>query len=377
MSKLQNKNIENTDSSVIEQLVSNITSNKINTDNELVNNNNISEKNICKAAVKLNTYGSAFENINKNNDVYLVKEEINGNIKTIAYIRCSKTSHNHSTFCHIHEKMNKLNSNALKIFDDEIIPKDSTDKTKWKATIKDEFFDNMRKKKNNDSYNSFNFSNKSDPILLILNNSNSKLYTMLYSYANQLLKDIDINTKLVDVSTKNKINKNSISKKDNKIITNNYENNINDKIVTNNIEEIISSDNEDDKFYDEDNEDSEDNEDNEDNESDNEEIDPDGILEDMNGNTYYLKKNFVFKPDNNDHDHCICIGSLFEIREKYHTIKYNDKYYSIFHSDYHERKGYIYICILTNKVFDNKKNFIGTLTKIDKNNHTFNFFDEL
>lgn len=135
------------ESQVIEELVNNINNKETNSDEEN-ENHKFNDKNLCKAAVKLTTYGKAYEYRINNKEVYLVNEEIKSGVrKTNAYIRCSKSASKEGCdYCHIHQRTFERDKNSVKNFDKDIIPKDSSDKTKWLANIKDDFFDNMRKK---------------------------------------------------------------------------------------------------------------------------------------------------------------------------------------------------------------------------------------
>ena len=55
----------------------------------------------------------------------------------------------------------------------------------------------------------------------------------------------------------------------------------------------------------------------------------------------------------------------------------NEKYYSIFHKQTHVRKGIIYICIVSNKIFNSKMKHIGKAKKTDPNTYELVFPDEL
>jgi hypothetical protein len=154
----------------INQLLNNLNDNKGKFSHLKQKKDYFIEKNCCTAAVKYNTIGTAYTDTKNNLNVYLIKEEKNGNLKTNAYSRCSKTTQDGNVFCHLHCRMLKYNSEGLKIFDKDIVPKSSTDKTRWLANINDDFFENMgkrgAKKKNID--NNYVFSTNNNPILLIL-----------------------------------------------------------------------------------------------------------------------------------------------------------------------------------------------------------------
>lgn len=352
------------ESKVVQELVNNINTHKT-TENVV---NIVHEKNMCKAAVRLNTYGSAYQYRLNNKDVYLVKEDVKGIYKTYAYIRCSKSSNEGCSFCHIHDRMNKLNSSGVKVFDRDVIPQNLSDKTRWLANLKDEFFDNMRKKKKKEETNSFVFSNEADPVLLILNNKKSKICSMLYTYATQLLKDIDVKEPLNEVKKQIKKEKNIKSqlneenvKKIVQILPKIHEDEIEDEIedITSIIsEEVINSS---DEVSEKDDEEPE--------------LEPDDEIFTNDGQNFYIKNTTVYKADGVDG--CAEVGELIEIVQKHHTIKYNEKYYSIFHKDNHVRKGVIYICIISNKVFNAKMKHIGKAKKTGSNTYELVFPDEL
>lgn len=104
------------------------------------------EKHLCNAAVKYTTIGSAFKDLQNNIKVYLLKEEKNGNFKTYAYSRCSKTQQDGCDFCHLHFRTKQLNSDGLKIFEKDILPNSDTEKSRWLAKEDDLFFENMGKR---------------------------------------------------------------------------------------------------------------------------------------------------------------------------------------------------------------------------------------
>lgn len=371
------------ESQVIDDLVNNINNKKISSNDDKFEKKNLNEKNICKAAVKITTYGVAYENRLNNKEVYLVKEKVKGMYKTSAYIRCSKTSPENCTFCHIHERMNKLNNSGIKIFEEDIIPKDSGDKTKWLANLKDDFFDNMRKKKKKNDNNTFSFSNEADPVLLILNNKNSKICTMLYNYATQLLKDIDIKENSKKSNKKEKIDKqksiseNILDSLDNNsnienIIEKESKSNIEKNDEVNEIDEVDEIEEETESISEKEINNSSESE----NESESEEeLEPDDEIYTNDGQQLYIKDMNVYKPD--EDSGCTEIGILIEISEKHHTVKYNDKLYSIFHKDTHNRKGDVYICIITNKVFNKKMKYIGKADKLSNNKYNLSFLDEI
>ena len=396
----------------ISQLLNNISNDeKNNIKNKFVKSKIKSEKNCCIAAVRYNTIGRAYKNILNNIPVYLVTEKENDNNKPSAYSRCSKTSYQKNNLCHIHADNNK----DLKIFEKDILPQDSNDKTRWLANINDDFFENMGKRgaKKKNCENNYTFSESNNPILLILNHKNPKLITHLSIYASQLLKgnyqvlnnnDIDQKKSKVDKSNNNIPNLNDIisiissiddknidnfqeigsifnklSEKNNllknksvndKLINDEFVNNklINDEFVNNK----VSNDELDDSSYEEvlsinqnvEDEDSE-----------------DGI---SCIPIYTLKKrmlwfdqesNTVYEPEGEDSG--AEMGVLKEISIDFHTIYYNDKYYSVLKELNDNKYGKIFCCVLTDRLFNRKLHHIGTKKKLKNNEYQLNFFNEI
>jgi hypothetical protein len=318
---------------VIEQLVDNIKSKKISskTDKKITP---LNEKIYCKAAVKLNTYTEARNNIENNIDVYITVDTNNGKVKKTAYSRCSKSTNNGEDFCHIHKTVRK---NPIKIFDTDIVPQTGNDKTRWLATLKYDFFEKIRKKKNKVS-NSITFESN-DVILSILKSENNELINELYNYAHKLSK----NSKKEVLS--------------NPILHDQDEKNKSKITVCNN--DLLKSE---DEYEDE----------------DEEEFEADAEISTLNGTIYYLIKDNVYKQDENSNDgECIEIGILIEIDEKYHTVYHNNNYYAIMKKINEPKKGSVYLCIETNKIFDLNLVHIGIANCIDKNNYDFNYLDEI
>jgi hypothetical protein len=127
--------------------------------------------------------------------------------------------------------MTKYNNDGLKIFEKDILPSNSNDKTRWLANINDDFFENMGKRgaKKKNSENNYTFSDENHPVLLILSHKNAKLSTQLSIYASQLLKNGNyICQEITPKSIKELDTKKSISKKESSKdnIPNNISNNI-------------------------------------------------------------------------------------------------------------------------------------------------------
>jgi len=380
-------------------------------------NNIKNEKNYCIAAVRYNTIGNAYRAI-KTDHVYLVKDDKNGNSKIRAYSRCSKTIQKGEKYCHLHCRMTKYNNDGLKIFDKDILPLDSKDKTRWLASIDDEFFENMGKRgaKKKYSNNIYSFTNENNPVLLILNHKNAKLAVQLEMYASQLLKNNNIvyndNINLSDN------NKKSLKSKDDSL---NNINNLISMISTiqnkskNQPEPVIQTTKNDSEHESEDeSEDGSEEESEEASEDGSEEESEDGSENDSKDESEvivkssYVDDNLDNRSDNgsdNGSDNSIsCIpiytnteellwynednktiylpdgedggqelGILTEISNKYHTIKHNDKLYTVLKEIHVNNRGNVYCCVLTDSLFNESLKCIGTRIKIKNNDYRFEF----
>ena len=410
------------------QLLNNINIEK--KDNDKSNKNKIKcEKNCCIAAVKYNTIGNAYKDIQNNVLVYLIVEKKNDVSKKYAYSRCAKTTHDGNDYCHLHTRMIKHNIDGLKIFEKDILPKDLNDKTRWLAHINDDFFENMGKRgaKKKNCENNYTFSDSNNPILLVLNHKNPKLLTYLSIYASQLLKgnytiiqNDTPNSKLS--SSKNKPHKidNEISNLDNIIsmISSMDEKNINKLIKKNNLlqkkscndesssEEVLSDNNEELNDFNQDNLEKLNennfvkndiiNNNNNNNINQKSDIDSD-IDSDSNDDSddeesdgiscipiYTLKKRMLWlNPDNDTvyepegDDGGAEIGILKEISIDYHTIFYKEKYYTVLKELNDKKYGKIFCCSLTDKLFNKKLKHIGIKKKLKNNEYQLNFLNEI
>jgi hypothetical protein len=348
MSKMENE--------VIIQLLNNINEKNLDiskTDNKQ-KKKDINEKNCCIAAVKYATIGNAYKDRIQNIDVYLVKDENNGVIKTNAYTRCSKTTQEGNTLCHLHSRMDKLNHNGLKIFEKDILPKENNDKSRWLANINDDFFENMgkrgAKKKNGD--NNYLFNDENHPILLILNHKNAKLSTQLTIFATQLLKN------------------NNYVKNDIPILKENSKKNISNNDINNLISSISLID-----LKENNEEDDEEDEDDEEEDEDDEELEEKSCIEilTINNKNLYLDPidNSIYEPEGDDNG---CpIGILTEISKDHHQIIYQNKFYTVLKESSHKKYDKIYSCVITDSLFDKNLNFIGTRKKIKDNEYKLKF----
>lgn len=322
----------------------------------LLNNNikikksNFNDKNCCKAAVKHNTRGSAYRNIEKNIPVCIVIETKNNVSKKNAYSQCSKTIIEGSDYCHLHLEMkNVLNR---KNFELDIFPSDLSDKSKSIATLNDDYFENMgkrgAKKKNCD--NTYTFDNINNPVLLVLNHKDPKKATELLIYASQILKGNNIPNEIIKEENKKESNLNSLISMINSLDIKK--------------EDSISSDNEEDSS--------------EEILSDNESEDGVPCIE-IYTNTrkllwYNVDNNTVYEPEGEDGGEEI--GILKEISIEYHTITYKDKFYTVLIEINDKKYGKIFCCVLSDKLFDKKFKNIGNRIKLKNNEYQMNFLND-
>jgi hypothetical protein len=332
-------------------------------------------KNCCIAAVKYNTIGEAYKDHMKGLDVYLVKEEKNGSMKTNAFSRCSKTSQEGKQYCHLHTRMITSNPDGLKIYERDILPKNESDKTRYIANVNDDFFENMgkrgAKKKNGD--NNYQFPTENHPILLILNHKNPKLMTHLTLYASQLLK------KTVSSDEFNKLQETpSIVNKEDSV--NNLKNlirmipELQGEVSKHSAKEKVSVSDDSDEESDEDAaSDAEESDADAKEESDtasdavSDAASDDGSEEEVSCIPIYTKKdkllwynpenNFVYEPEGNDGGEEI--GILTQVKEKYATVVYNDEHYTVLKNVKDPTDKASFYCTLTNSMFDKNMKYIG------------------
>ena len=343
----------------------------------------IVKKECCCAAVKYNTIGSAYTDIQNDVTDYLVKEE--GTSKITAYSRCSKSIQEGHDFCHLHLRMKSLNSDGLKVFEKDIVPKEN-DKTRWLAKENDDFFENMgkrgAKKKNTDK--NFIFNDVSNPILLVLNHKNPKLVNLLSVYASQLLKGNYTNSYSDLVDMKETPLKKEKSKKRSKS-PNKDVFKLNELIssISTNVESSFETVVSDEEEYDLLQKKSENSSDDENSDYEKEEDSDEGVscIEIRTTKDkllwYNEESGAVYEPEGEDGGEEI--GMLREISEKFHTIKFNDKLYTVLKAITVPKRGQLYYCALTNKLFNEKLKHIGNRkkSKDKKNEYQLVFLDEL
>ena len=378
------------ESEALNQLINNLTDKKLKSskDEKLKKPKNTNTgKKFCKAAVKYNTFGDAYRDIEKGHNVFCVMEELNGEITKIAYTQCSKTSQDGECYCHIHNRTIKNKNSPIKNYED-IIPSSDSDKTKWLLTLKDEFFENMGKRganKKNDKNN--HKLDENDPINVILRDKDPRKLALARICITKILKNdieflssINIESNNTDKNIKKKIEKQqsnidslvdllSTVKESNKKLDNESSNEnssdddssddeTNEKNITN--EKMI-----------EDNESESDSE----NESDSDE----GVsciqIITVKGKQLWFNEDskMVYEPEDDDETEAKPMGELVEISEEFHTIIHNSKYYSVLNKI--ENKGkLVYHCVLTDKLFNKKFKHIGKLIKLKNKESKLEYF---
>jgi hypothetical protein len=358
-------------------LMSNISEKQKDSSNNsaIVSKKDSSEKKYCIAAVRYTTIGEAFKDIQNDVKVYLVKEEKNGVTKTHAYCRCSKTLQDGKDICHLHLRMVNFNKEGLKIFDKDILPKNQHDKTRYLADVNDDFFENMGKRgaKKKNGGNSFIFSDSDHPVLLIMNHKNPKLANQLTSYAHQLLKN---NSNIIskDIVGNEKPNKKSSK-------TNNNETSLSEVIdlITSSSSKNIKKDDEDDQ--EDDQEDDDEGDEVISSKSKDEEEDDEGVscipIFTTKGKQLWLNvdNNIIYEPEGEDGGEEI--GILKKISSQYHTILYENEFYTVIKEVKDKKRGTINCCVLSNSLFDKKMNLIGKRKKLKNQEYVFNFSDEI
>ncbi len=365
---------------------------------------NFNEKRYCKAAVKLPGVPKAFKCIEDGYQVGLISEEINGIIKKIPYKNCLLTRGEGCDYCKKHLPL--VNSPSFKCFDKDILPRSKNDKDREMLTAKSEYF--QKYKKNTE----INF------IEHILRNGTKSEKEKLNKYAENLIKSKKSNekdeeedeeednleeksghlkaemvattktvTKATTKATKKasntpveKTQNNQIPQENNgklnQVDQENIEENIDDNESVNSIsfdnDQSLSNDliNESLSAIASNNIESDNDTINADVESSSEdsELEADDEITANNGETFYLIDDKVYKPDDEDGG-CRKFGILMEIQEKYHTVKYDNKFYTICRklNDEKTKKFNMYLCRITNNLFDKNLKLIGHAF-YDKNN---------
>lgn len=378
--------------------------------------NTNSGKKFCKAAVKYNTFGDAYRDIEKGINVYCVAEEINGEISKIAYTQCSKTSQDGECYCHIHNRTIKNKNSPIKNYDD-IIPSSESDKTRWLLNLKDDFFENMGKRgaiKKNDKNN--HKLDENDPVNLILRDKDPRKLALaricimkILTNDTEFLSNINIestsseksikkktqksqsnidslvdlissvdNKKTNNITKSNNIKKNSTEKDDSSDDAQSEDDDSDENISDDPISEDssvnsskITSNNVQNKEENSDHEDDENNYDSSD--------DEDGVsciqINTIKGKQLWLNEEtkMIYEPEDDDETEAKPMGELAEVPEEFHTIYHNSKYYTVINKINNKGK-LVYYCSLTDRLFNKKFKHIGKRTMLKNKEYKFEYF---
>lgn len=385
------------ESEALNQLINNLTDKKLKSskDEKLKKLKNINNgKKFCKAAVKYNTFGDAYRDIEKGINVFCVMEELSGDITKIAYTQCSKTSQDGECYCHIHNRTIKNKNSPIKNYED-IIPSSDSDKTKWLLTLKDDFFENMGKRganKKNDKNN--HKLDENDPINVILRDKDPRKLALARICITKILKnDIEFLSSItIESNNSDKNVKKKIEKQQSNIDTlvdllstvkesNKKTENISDTIDDHSSDE--SSD------YDSDSEinvqnhmissEKHDSENESDSDSCNESESDEGVsciqISTIKGKQLWLNEDskMVYEPEDDDETEAKPMGELIEISKEFHTIYHNSEYYTVLNKI--ENKGkLVYYCVLTDKLFNKKFKHIGKRIQLKNKEYKFEYF---
>ena len=345
-------------------------------------------KNRCIAASRFESSIIAYDVLCKGDiEIYIVEIEKNGTFIPKAYKRCCRSINSikknnivelkegeeiiddsldiKSRLCISHK-----DSKSLKIFDTDILPKNTKDSSRRLATKDDPYFTQKAKsgRKKKISLNSFIFDSKQNPILIVLNHKNRNLYTSLMIEAAKLLKNKSDDIKIVEnslVSLHN--NETKFEKTDELDIVSDNESVISfDKSEEINLYE--DDDNEEDNEQDNDKNQNENEEDDDEDDDDDEGVSCEPIFTNKNKQLWYNDQtNMVYEPEGDDSGEEL--GFLKEVPSKYETIRFNDKSYTVMLEIQDDVKGNIFCCVLSNKLFkvnkDDKLVHIGKRSLIN------------
>jgi hypothetical protein len=304
--------------------------------------------NQCIAVKRVITKGNALYIINSGKECWISKEKHNDVFKEFIYTRCLKSCNEGINYCNSHK------NNTFKTF--EFI---KTCENSRLASHKD--FEDIR------TLNS---------ISIVLKNKKSVAYFELKKYAEKLLLENKHNINYIDIKHKSNKKSNSITSIIN--LSDKREIVIENKSINNTLEheELINDiKEEDEEGEDNDKEDKSSDDESSDesckeessDEEEFEEYDENDFVkvESNNDKTYYIQNNDAY--GENDDETYSKVGVFTEVKKKYHTILYEDKFYTIFFNHQHSVKGDIRICIVSNKIYDKKMNIIGQAINKDSN----------
>jgi hypothetical protein len=273
----------------------------------------------------------------KDTEVYLIKDE---NGKTHAYSRCAKSTQDGKDYCHIHSNTIKNNtSDKVKIFEKDILPKSKSDKNRWIADVNDPYFEEMGKRgaKKKNCENTYTFVDSKHPVKDVLEHKNAKLSTLLTIYASSLLKYNGEPPNDIEIKIEKDPSKIGIKKEETL-------DNLISMITTIDSHSDISED--------------ECESENDNNDSDQESVSCIPIYTKDKQELWYNPENkMVYKMCDENGDGTE-LGELKEISNEFHTLEYNNKYYTIVNPYKSKKNGNCFKCIFTNVLFDKNMNFI-------------------
>ena len=372
------------ESDAIDQLMNNFNNSEDKKSNLKKEINNKDLK--CIAAKQYATRGDAYSDIIKKIPVILLDEEHNGNMKKNAYRRCFRTKHCGTLYCKSHLSMVDSNVN-FKTFE-QIYPLDINDKTKYIATINDEYFERMGERGANKKNLKNTILLPDDTLINIKNifeiknvKTRQEVLNKLDLFAEDLLKKYNIKNKNIQDKPEKKIKKDllriNIDETNNKLSNNIINNSINNIIESDDNNEL--SDNDDKSENDElnNNKLNDDNSNNSDILDDNSEGVPCISIYTQKGKQLWLNvdDNTVYEPEGEDNGEEI--GILKEISEEYHTILHENKMYTVLKELSIKKYNKIYCCVLSDNLFDKNLNLVGKRKKLKNKEYKFEFNNEI
>ena len=348
------------------------------------------EKNYCIAAKKHSTKEKAKQAIEYGIDVYIIEKPQNGVHKTYAYSRCCKTTVDDKKFCSIHlrtimcresQSQTKGEIDPLEIFDRDILPRDSNDKSRRFATVDDEYFKNTGKrgaKKKSIKCNDISYTD----LVSISTQFFKENDVSLVEFVTKLIKHENTENFLYHFMIENQVHPDTLLHmfhKHKEVSSSIFNENIIKKIDNiNNMDEIDEIDEMDDA-----------------NSIENESVEVESIqteidiqkplsnLVDLSSYDISILEKIgefedrilMYHPFQNsiyeDTKDGTVLGIFIEVSDKYHMIIYETKKYTVAVKRIHSKKGLLHICVFTNRVFNAKYKYIGTSSKIDSKKYFY------
>ena len=370
--------------------------------------NNLKKKQVCLGSKSL-TKGGAFDQISNGKNVfYQVVNKKDGKKEYKFFTNCSNGCSN-STLCRSHKDQKIQGKNPLLLFDDI---QNSSDYQKLLLKDNKDFFKNQIEKNNRQN-------NKNKNKKLIENENNNSSFDILWNlyisgklpldiknevliFCNNIIQNnklsiLDINSNKIDnsLSVKNIGLLNTIEKqqeeynKYNNLSTSNLnkstfltkDNDKNDENSDSDTNSLLEEDevniftDNNDQNLDNENSDSDNNSlfDNEEDNNNEKEIDAIEINT-LKDKLLYLNPegNIVYEPEDGEFNE---LGILKKISQSYSTIEYMHQHWTVLREmdnpiDTDEKNKKIYVCSLSNNVFDLNYKYLGILTKKKNNTYT-------